>query len=105
MFALIATGVIATIGLGIDVIAWYRTDRALQNAADAAAVAAARNATSSYQSEAGAVSKSSNGASCFGLVVGNTTINGTGEILKTGGCVAAGLNLLSNTVGTVALVQ
>ena len=104
MFALIATGVIATIGLGIDVIAWYRTDRALQNAADAAAVAAARNATSSYQSEAGAVNKSSNGASCFGLV-GNTTINGTGEILKTGGCVAAGLNLLSNTVGTVALVQ
>jgi uncharacterized membrane protein len=64
MFAFIATGVIATIGLGIDVIAWYRTYRALQNAADAAAVAAARNATSSYQSEAGAVNKSSNGASC-----------------------------------------
>jgi len=53
----------------------------------------------------GAVNNSSNGASCFGLVVDNITINGTGEILKTGGCAAAGLNLPSNTVGTVALVQ
>jgi hypothetical protein len=53
----------------------------------------------------GAVNKSSNGASCFGLVVDNITINGTGEILKTGGCAAAGLSLPSNTVGTVALVQ
>src|SRR6185437_9540379 len=48
----------------------------------------------------GAVNKSSNGASCFGMVVDNITINGTGEILKTGGCAAAGLNLPSNTVGT-----
>jgi hypothetical protein len=53
----------------------------------------------------GAVNNSANGASCFGLVVDNITINGTGEILKTGGCAAAGLNLPSNTVGTVALVQ
>ena len=53
----------------------------------------------------GAVNKSSNGASCFALVVDNITINGTGEILKTGGCAAAGLNLPSNTVGTVGLVQ
>jgi hypothetical protein len=53
----------------------------------------------------GAVNKSSNGASCFALVVDNITINGTGEILKTGGCAAAGLNLRSNTVGTVGLVQ
>ena len=53
----------------------------------------------------GAVNKSNNGASCFGLVVDNITIDGTGEILKTGGCAAAGLNLPSNTVGTVALVQ
>jgi hypothetical protein len=53
----------------------------------------------------GAVNNSSNGASCFGLVVDNITINGAGEILKTGGCAAAGLNLPSNTVGTVGLVQ
>src|ERR1700750_1008930 len=55
VFALVATAVTAVIGLGIDVIGWYRTDRALQNAADAAAIAAARNATSSYGSEAKAV--------------------------------------------------
>ena len=53
----------------------------------------------------GAVNKSSNGASCFALVVDNITINGTGDILAKGGCAAAGLNLPTNTVGTVSLVQ
>jgi Flp pilus assembly protein TadG len=53
----------------------------------------------------GAVNKSSNGASCFALVADNITINGTGDILAKGGCAAAGLNLPTNTVGTVALVQ
>jgi hypothetical protein len=41
----------------------------------------------------GAVNKSSNGASCFGMVVDNITINGTGSILATGGCDEAGLEL------------
>ena len=41
----------------------------------------------------GAVNKSSNGQSCFALVVDNITINGTGSILATGGCAAAGLAL------------
>jgi Flp pilus assembly protein TadG len=71
MFALIATGVIATIGLGIDVIGWYRTNRTLQNAADAAAVAAARNGTSSYQSEALAV------AASYGFIDGSNGISVT----------------------------
>jgi len=53
----------------------------------------------------GAVNKSSNGASCFALVVDNITINGTGDILAKGGCAAAGLNLPTNTVGTVTLVR
>jgi len=53
----------------------------------------------------GAVNKSSNGASCFAMVVDNITINGTGEILKTGACAAAGLNLPTNNVGVIALVQ
>jgi Flp pilus assembly protein TadG len=39
----------------------------------------------------GAVNKSSNGASCFAMVVGDITINGTGEILAHGSCDAAGL--------------
>jgi Flp pilus assembly protein TadG len=41
----------------------------------------------------GAVNKSSNGQSCFGLVVDNITINGTGSILAQGQCAQAGLNL------------
>jgi len=53
----------------------------------------------------GAVNKSSNGASCFALVVDNITINGTGDILAKGGCAAAGLNLPTNIVGTVSLVK
>jgi hypothetical protein len=39
----------------------------------------------------GAVNKSSNGQSCFVLVVDNITINGTGSILPHSGCPAAGL--------------
>jgi len=42
----------------------------------------------------GAVSKASNGTTCFGLVVGDITINGTGDIFANDtGCSAAGLNL------------
>src|SRR5215813_10935379 len=48
----LATGIIAAVGLGIDVISWYRTDRASQNAADAVAVAVAPTRTGSYDSEA-----------------------------------------------------
>jgi hypothetical protein len=41
----------------------------------------------------GAVNRSSFGASCFVLVVNSVLINGTGSILETGGCTAAGLNM------------
>jgi hypothetical protein len=41
----------------------------------------------------GAVNKASNGHSCFAMVVDNVTVNGTGSILETGGCAAAGLNM------------
>jgi len=51
----VATLVIAVVGLGIDVVGWYRTDRAMQNAADSAAVAAATNGGATYQNEAKAV--------------------------------------------------
>jgi Flp pilus assembly protein TadG len=44
----------------------------------------------------GAVNKSSNGASCFALVVGDITVNGTGSILAHGGCGQAGLTLPTN---------
>jgi hypothetical protein len=41
----------------------------------------------------GAVNKSSNGKSCFALVVDNLTINGTANILAQGECAAAGLTM------------
>ena len=41
----------------------------------------------------GAVNKASNGLSCFGLVVDNLLINGTGSILNRGQCTQAGLTL------------
>ena len=41
----------------------------------------------------GAVNKSNNGVSCFAMVVDNITVNGTGSILDTGQCAAAGLTM------------
>jgi Putative Flp pilus-assembly TadE/G-like len=46
----------------------------------------------------GAVDKSSNGQSCFVLVVDNITINGTGSILAHGGCGSAGVTMPQGTV-------
>ncbi len=46
----------------------------------------------------GAVNKSSNGTSCFALVVGDITVNGTGAILAHGGCDQAGLSMPSGQV-------
>jgi len=48
-------GVIGFVGLAVDAGLWYRTTRAMQNAADAAAIAASQNGTGTYQSEAKAV--------------------------------------------------
>jgi Flp pilus assembly protein TadG len=53
----------------------------------------------------GAVNKSSNGQSCFLLVVDNITINGTGSILAHGSCAAAGVTLPTNNVGAIALLK
>src|SRR5579863_5617346 len=47
--ALAMTVLCGILGLAIDVGLWYRTTRAMQNAADAAAIAAARDGTSTYQ--------------------------------------------------------
>ena len=44
----------------------------------------------------GAVNKSSNGFSCFVLVIDNLLVNGTGSILPKGQCAQAGLNMPTN---------
>lgn len=46
----------------------------------------------------GAVNKSSNGASCFGIVADNITVNGTGSILAHGACGQAGVTLPTGQV-------
>ena len=65
------TVLIGIVGLAVDVGMWYRTNRALQNAADAAAIAAPQNGTGSYQSEAKAV------AAQYGFVDGTSGITVT----------------------------
>ena len=97
IFALTATVIIAGLGLGIDVGVWHRTDRALQNAADAAAIAAARNGTSSYQSEANAV------AAQYGLVDGSGGVTITALNNQT--CPNAQTNCYSVTIAMSAAPQ
>lgn len=53
----------------------------------------------------GAVNKASNGLSCFGMTVGNITINGTADILSNTQCAAAGVTLPTNTIGRGYLVN
>jgi hypothetical protein len=54
----------------------------------------------------GAVNKSSNGKSCFAMVVDNITVNGTGSILAHGECPQAGVTMPTNQVpGRGKLVQ
>jgi hypothetical protein len=53
----------------------------------------------------GAVNKSSNGASCFVMVADNFLIDGTADILETGGCAAAGLAMPTDNVKGTSLVQ
>jgi Flp pilus assembly protein TadG len=96
-FALIATLVIAVLGLGIDAGAWHRVDRSLQNAADASAVAATRNGTSSYQSEAKAV------AAQYGLVDGTGGVAVTALNNQT--CPNGQTNCFSVTVAMTAAPQ
>src|SRR5262249_24298644 len=53
--ALGLTALVGFVGLAIDAGMWYRTSRALQNAADAAVIAAAIDGTGNYQSTAKSV--------------------------------------------------
>jgi Flp pilus assembly protein TadG len=53
--ALLLTALVGMTGLAVEVSYWYLHQRAMQNAADAAAIAAATNGTSNYANEAKAV--------------------------------------------------
>jgi Flp pilus assembly protein TadG len=55
MMALVFPMLIAAFGLGFEVTNWYLRTRSMQNAADAAVIAAATNGSSNYNIEAAAV--------------------------------------------------
>lgn len=69
--AIVLPVLIGVVGLAIDIGSWYFTQRALQNGADAAAIAAALNNSSTYQAEAQA------NAAQYGFVDGTNGINVT----------------------------
>ena len=62
---------IGTLGLGFEVSYWYMTNRSMQNAADAAAIAAAINACSNYDVEPKAV------AALYGFTNGSKNVTVT----------------------------
>ena len=62
---------IAGFGLGFEITNWYFKTRAMQNAADAAAIAAAANGSANYNVEATAV------AAQYGYVTGTNNVTVT----------------------------
>jgi len=73
MMALLFPALIGILGLGMEMTNWYMQTRGMQNAADAAVIAAASNATSNYNIEAAAI------AANYGFVNGtnNVTVTAT----------------------------
>src|SRR5436190_3807571 len=55
MGGLLMIPITGALGLGFEISNWYLTKRAMQNAADAAVIAAATNGGSNYDAEAKAV--------------------------------------------------
>ncbi len=71
MMALVLPPLVGALGLGFEFSDWYLTKRAMQNAADAAAIAAATNGSSSYAVEAKAV------AAAYGFTDGTSNVTVT----------------------------
>lgn len=71
MMAFLFPILIAGFGLGFEITNWYFKTRAMQNAADAAAIAAAANGSANYNVEAAAV------AAQYGYVTGTNNVTVT----------------------------
>lgn len=82
--------IIGVLGLGFEVSNWYLSKRAMQNAADAAAITAASNAGSNYDVEAKAV------AALYGFVDGQNNVTVTAS--NTATCPTGGNNCYSVTI-------
>jgi hypothetical protein len=81
---------VGALGIGFEVSNWYMTTRGMQNAADAAALAAATNAGSNYDVEAKAV------AAQYGFVDGTNNISVA--VSNTAPCPAGGNTCYSVTI-------
>jgi Flp pilus assembly protein TadG len=90
VMGLLIVPMIGALGLGFEISNWYMTKRAMQNAADAAAIAAASNASANYDVEAKAV------AALYGFVDGqnNTTVTAS----NTATCPTGGNTCYSVTI-------
>src|ERR1700694_31375 len=81
---------VGALGIGFEVSNWYMTARNMQNAADAAAIAAATNAGTNYDVEAKAV------AANYGFINGTNNISVTAS--NTAVCPGGGNNCYSVTI-------
>src|ERR1035437_6959712 len=90
MMAFLLPILVGGLGLGFEVSNWYLQTRAMQNAADSAAIAAATNGGSNYDVEAKAV------AAQYGFVDG--TNNVTVSASNTATCPAGGNTCYSVTI-------
>ena len=63
--------IVGALGIGFEISNWYMTKHAMQNAADAATIAAATNGSSNYNIEAAAV------AAQYGFVNGSNNVTVT----------------------------
>ena len=97
MTALILPVLLSAFGLGFESSHWYQMNRAMQNAADSAAIAAATNASAGYAAEAQAV------AAQYGFQNGVNNVTVTAS--NSAACPSGGANCYSVTISQpVALV-
>jgi len=81
---------VGAMGLALEISYWYMTNRSMQNAADAAAIAAAINAGSNYNVEAKAV------AALYGFTDGSKNVTVT--VSNTAACPSGGNTCYSVTI-------
>src|SRR5262249_21664719 len=90
MMAFLMPPLFGALGVGFEVGNWYLITRAMQNAADSAAIAAASNGTSNYAAEAKAV------AAQYGYVDGTNNVTVTAS--NTAACPGGGNTCYSVTI-------
>ena len=90
LMAFVLTALIGVAALGIEASAWFMTRHTLQNAADTAALAAAMNGQSNYDTEAKAVT------ALYGIIDGTNGVTVTPS--NTAVCPSGGSNCYSVTI-------